>query len=575
MLWLFNYNDQVCERGRKGLSRGEFLPDGMEPPKPEGMPRRKRRVILVIAVSAIVVAAGFLVWEVFVRPRSLAEVYGFDHWSPGSTVTVVGTITSIERQNTSYGPAVYLGLDGGPGCAGVPSVAGDPTAKYAIGARFQTTLHFQRYTINGDPAVSAPELQCPFPSGLRAIGTVLDAGSLYAGRLFLVYNGTESNGTVHYEIVTANGAAYPPDTLPATLRKSTPLQGSDPILPAGAPIDSFARWIDFGGLQYLGALGAYSEFPIVDEMSSLAVGISRNGSLRFFDANRNGLVDDGDRLDVNLAATGSSTTWDTYQLIIGGLFAAPETYVACTRFILNGPMGPFDIPLPERRDSHVKLRYPGDTFGTTFTSRIDVRPGFGPAPAISDVRFFVQAGGSSGNGTLSNLPISLSNGVSLSLTDANGNGRLDSGDMFRAAGLSNRTSVTLSLAQDNASVGDISWVVGYGEPIGRVPTLTFTTQGTNPWHATANPSFWSPELALNRTLHASLLENGIAVLTNVSLASGTLGTFANGTLALTDSDGDGSLSRGDVFTVTGTGTGTNRYELDISLLYGSSWPIYF
>src|SRR5256712_7600788 len=344
-------------------------------------------------------------------------------------------------------------------------------------------------------------------------------------------------------------AAFAPDTLPATLRKSTPLQGSDPILPAGAPIDSFARWIDFGGLQYLGALGAYSEFPIVDEMSSLAVGISRNGSLRFFDANRNGLVDDGDRLDVNLAATGSSTTWDTYQLTIGGLFAAPETYVACTRFILNGPMGPFDIPLPERRDSHVKLRYPGDTFGTTFTSRIDVRPGFGPAPAISDVRFFVQAGGSSGNWTLSNLPISLSNGVSLSLTDANGNGRLDSGDMFRAAGLSNRTSVTFSLAQDQVIVAGILWAVGYGEPIGRVPTLTFTTQGTNPWHVTANASFWSPELAPNRTLHASLLENGIAVLPNVSLARLHPGTFANGTLALTDSDGDGSLSRGDVFTV--------------------------
>src|SRR3989475_12235158 len=93
----------------------------------------------------------------------------------------------------------------------------------------------------------------------------------------------------------------------ATLRKSTPPRGSDPTLPAGAPIDSFARWIDFGGLQYLGALGAYSEFPIVDEMSSLAAGISRNGSLRFVDANRNGLVDDGDRLDVNLAATGSPT----------------------------------------------------------------------------------------------------------------------------------------------------------------------------------------------------------------------------------------------------------------------------
>src|SRR5207245_6509514 len=142
--------------------------------------------------------------------------------------------------------------------------------------------------------------------------------------------------------------------------------------------------------------------------------------------------------------------------------------------------------------SHVKLRYAGDTFGTTFTSRIDVRPGFGPAAAISDVRFFVQAGGSSGNGTLSNLPIVLSNGVLLSLTDANGNGRLDSGDMFRAAGLSNRTSVTLILAQGHTSDGDNSRAVGYAEPIGRVPTLTFTNQGHSPCHATANFTFWTP-----------------------------------------------------------------------------------
>src|SRR2546425_1147155 len=84
--------------------------------------------------------------------------------------------------------------------------------------------------------------------------------------------------------------------------------------------------------------------------------------------------------------------------------------------------------------------------------------------------------------------------------------------------------------------------------------------------------FWSPELAMNRTLRASLLENGIAVLTNVSLASGILGTFANGTLALTDSDGDGSLSTGDVFTVTGVST--NRYVLEVSVLYGFPWRVY-
>src|SRR5439155_1000079 len=86
LLWLFNYNDRICERGRKGLSRGEFSPRGMEPPRPGRMPRRRRRVILVIAVSAIVVVAGFLIWDVFVRPRSLREVYGFDHWMPGASM---------------------------------------------------------------------------------------------------------------------------------------------------------------------------------------------------------------------------------------------------------------------------------------------------------------------------------------------------------------------------------------------------------------------------------------------------------------------------------------------------------
>src|SRR5437899_3566741 len=142
LLCLFNYNDRIYERGRKGLSRGEFSPRGMEPPKPGGMPRRRRRVILVIAVSAIVVVAGFLIWDVFVRPRSLAEVYGFDHWSPGSALTGVGTITSTERQSTSYGREVYLGLDGGPGCAGVPSVVGDPTAQYEIGSPRHATPPF-------------------------------------------------------------------------------------------------------------------------------------------------------------------------------------------------------------------------------------------------------------------------------------------------------------------------------------------------------------------------------------------------------------------------------------------------
>ncbi|MCI4371534.1 MAG: hypothetical protein L3J78_02695 [Thermoplasmata archaeon] len=68
-------------------------------------------------------------------------------------------------------------------------------------------------------------------------------------------------------------------------------------------------------------------------------------------------------------------------------------------------------------------------------------------------------------------------------------------------------------------------------------------------------------------------ENAIAVLTNRSIVNGTVGAFANGTLTFADSDGDGMLSRGDLFTLMGTGV--NRYELDVSVLYDQPLRVYF
>src|SRR6058998_3778728 len=108
------------------------MTDRMATPDAAKMPRRMRRILIVLFVSAGVVVSGFLAWEFAVRPRSLAEVYGFDRWSPGSTVTIAGTITSVERENTSYGPKVYLGLDSSSVCGNVPSVVGDPSATYEI-----------------------------------------------------------------------------------------------------------------------------------------------------------------------------------------------------------------------------------------------------------------------------------------------------------------------------------------------------------------------------------------------------------------------------------------------------------
>jgi len=481
---------------------------------------------------------------------------------------VAGAITSIEPANTSYGPRVYLGLDGGPLCHGGGSVLGDPNVSYQLGATFQTTLHFQAYTINGDPAVSAPELYCPFPLLLGSIGSVGGAVSLHTG-LLLAYTGTAANGTLQYGIITGNGAAYRPDKLSVTLRKSTPIRGSNPRLPVGGPVDSAARWSELGAFSFLATTGAYSELPAVDKMRSLVAGISDNGSLRYADVNRNGLLDDGDRLDVSLGATGSPASYDTYLLMIGGSLASDETYVSAQRFIVNGPRGPLDIPLRERQEPYVALHYDGDRVGATLTSDIGVSLRFGTAPLISSLRFYLDPGGSSSyaKGNLSDLPITTRDGVSLALDDTNGNGRLDSGDVFHVGNLANRSSVVLDLGQgDVTEVGRISWVVGYGEPIGRFPLYWFASQGTGPWRVTANPAFWSPELAFNRTFRGSLFENGVAVLTNVSLRNGTLGTFANGSLAFTDVDGDGTLSTGDQFIVTGVSS--NQYFLELALFYG-------
>ena len=130
-------------------------------------------------MAAVVVAAGFVVWWEFIRPRTIAEVFAFEHFQPGTSVTVQGTITGIYRENTTYGPKVALQLDNYAGCnaTGITSgleagqVFGDPGGTYSVGQTFQTTLQFQPYTINGGPAVSAPELACPFPSASRGSGT--------------------------------------------------------------------------------------------------------------------------------------------------------------------------------------------------------------------------------------------------------------------------------------------------------------------------------------------------------------------------------------------------------------------
>lgn len=116
----------------------------------------------------------------------------------------------------------------------------------------------------------------------------------------------------------------------------------------------------------------------------------------------------------------------------------------------------------------------------------------------------------------------------------------------------------LWLFDHNDKHNPLPWLLAYDprrradSVVTRTPLLiTFQGQGTNPWRARAGVAAWSPELSLNRTLRATLTENGSPVLSNVTLANGTTRVFANGTLIFRDADGDGYLSTEDFFTLQG------------------------
>lgn len=548
--------------------------------EPEPMPRRRRRVVLVLAVGVVVVAAGFVVYWEFIRPRTIAEVFAFEHFQPGTSVAVQGTITRIYRENTTYGTQVSLQLDHYAGCdaTGLTSgletgeVLGDPNATYSIGQAFQTTLHFQSYTINGDPAVWAPELACPFPSGFASLRSTMDVVSRFMG-ILLVYNGSESGGWQDYRVYAHNGEAYNPSAVGLTLERCDRIVGDTTRFPPGSSLDSAASWDVLRAiLTYEIAGGGPSAFsPLADEMTSLRNGTSLNGTLRFVDTNADRMLDNGDILGIRLPPTTSATAWKTYLLQIGTSSGLNSSYVGGEHIIIDGPQGPLEALLSSELPM-VDLAYAGTQTGPPLQTTVQVASvRIGPPLPLGAIRYSLSGQTAGGgyfelSGNVSSLPSTTANGVTLSLSDSNSDGLLDAGDRLTVIGAANQTSLDLFLIGPEGGGGMIQWIAGFGPTLGSVRAPTFTLQGSGPWTIRVGVPSWSPELAFNRTLRATLLENGQAVVTNVSLANGTLGTFANGCLNFTDADGDGYLSTGDYFSLSGKAT--NQYQIVVTAFFG-------
>ncbi|HYS73962.1 MAG TPA: hypothetical protein VEO96_08295 [Thermoplasmata archaeon] len=313
------------------------------PPVAEA-PRRKlnRRKLAAIVVAVAIPVAAFAAWEIL-RPRSIGEVLSMEPVRAGSDIFLQGTITAIGRESSSYGPRVYLQLDDNGFCSGADpwtlNLVADPNGSYAVEESYQTTLHMQSFTINGDPAVWTPQLACPFPALYRSIGVVFDAVSRVRN-MILTYNGTAAGGWGGYEIRSLNATRYSPGVLPVDLLKALPsTSGARPIDSADGLKNAAARFY----VQASAAVG--SDAPglwVADRMTSLAAPASANGTLRFVDADSDGLVGSGDRLDVRLPPTTSPNGWDTYILRLGNWSAGAPNIGAAIHVILVGPAGPLE-----------------------------------------------------------------------------------------------------------------------------------------------------------------------------------------------------------------------------------------
>src|SRR3989442_15466489 len=111
----------------------------------EGRRRALKKVAAVIVVAAVVGTVLWVVWDVYVRPRTIREVMEMTRLQPGTQIELEGTVTGMWRENTSYRPRVGLELDGDrEACpvflgGGGPPVFGGPTPEDRSGGRFRTT----------------------------------------------------------------------------------------------------------------------------------------------------------------------------------------------------------------------------------------------------------------------------------------------------------------------------------------------------------------------------------------------------------------------------------------------------
>ena len=312
------------------LSDSEEPPDGRVAGRGRSIWRRRLPPVAVIVVVVLVLA---LLWQYYWRPLTLQETMEEVEWSPGDVRTLEETITGVEILNTTYGPFAALSLHGQP-CEW--AVLEDLTRDWNVGEIHRVEMHFDTFRVNGVEGVWTPQLACPIPA-LPLVNSLVTEGLSYSLGMGLVFNGTDDSGWVSYSIRSLSGERVELNRTSASLASGrVRWENSTPDVEfAGAP-----AWIVWSAIEYVHLTGAFVGAEI-DSMAALSESRSEGGRLRFTDSDGDGLLGDGDRLEVLLPPTQDSTDYETYYLTLGD--PAGTGNASALRYIVVGEQGPFEI----------------------------------------------------------------------------------------------------------------------------------------------------------------------------------------------------------------------------------------
>lgn len=270
--------------------------------------RKKRNRIKMIAFFIIIIlilVSLFSYWHYILRPINLEELSRRE-FKAGDSIKVKGTITEIEKHNTTYGPLTLISLDDYDPESITYKLIADNDNVYTIGDDFQTELTFEEYFFNGVKITTGDRLFNTYFMPIY-MNQVLKGVSFNSG-IFLVHKSNDGNGNTVFEVVTTNNYGLSLNLFNISLRKGATLTDD-----SYDHRDSFSYF----GEEYMHLSGNYYMSDEIDFMESLEDVVSENKIIEFSDVDSDGLLSDGDILKIHIPPTKNKHTIETYCLNIG------------------------------------------------------------------------------------------------------------------------------------------------------------------------------------------------------------------------------------------------------------------